>query len=180
MFDTIYNNDPIEYLQHRYSYYIGIIIIANWIPTYGCAFSLANVSLPLNITNIEGQVGNNYNSSFKPVGDSRINLNACFAGDQLVSLENGETVPIAKVIIGDRVLSFSPNDNQFVFSPVVAIPHEKNELVSEFNSITTIGNDNIKLTSTHLIPTSDDCNSDTFTLKQAHHVMKGVLLSAYM
>ena len=96
-----------------------------------------------------------------------------------MSLDNGETIPIAKVVIGDRVLSFSPNDNQLIYSPVVAIPHDKNEMVSEFNSITTIENHNIKLTSTHLIPTSDDCNSDTFTLRQADHVMKGAFLSAY-
>ena len=39
---------------------------ANWIPTYGCAFSLADVPLPLKITNIYGQDGNS-NPSFKPV-----------------------------------------------------------------------------------------------------------------
>ena len=29
-----------------------VIIIANWIPTYGCAFSLENIHLPLNVTDI--------------------------------------------------------------------------------------------------------------------------------
>jgi intein/homing endonuclease len=45
------------------------------------------------------------------------------------------------------------------FSPVVYIPHEKNEIVEEIIKIVTITGKAIKLTRTHMI-LSGECDSD--------------------
>ena len=52
--------------------------------------------------------------------------NACFAADELVTLENGATKTMADLTVGDRILTVNAKGEQ-VFSDVAYLPHGKNE-----------------------------------------------------
>jgi hypothetical protein len=76
----------------------------------------------------------------------------CFSGDSLIYLENGDTKKIEDAVLGDEILSYSLIGNKFVYSPIIAIPHEKNNILRKFVVIETSGDKKIKMTETHLIP----------------------------
>jgi hypothetical protein len=72
----------------------------------------------------------------------------CFSADSILYLENGETKQIQNAKLGDKILSYNLKKNEYKFSPIIAIPHEKNSQVAEFIQI----NNSIKITKTHLLP----------------------------
>jgi hypothetical protein len=78
------------------------------------------------------------------------NKNTCFSKDTLLQLENGKTIKISDAKIGDKILSYSKD--KLIYSPIISIPHEKNNILSKFIEIKTVSGKNIKMTEFHLIP----------------------------
>jgi hypothetical protein len=74
----------------------------------------------------------------------------CFSKDTLLQLEDGSTINITDAKIGDKILSYS--NNKLTYSPIIAIPHPTNNILSKFIEIKTSTGKNIKMTESHLIP----------------------------
>jgi len=85
---------------------------------------------------------------------------SCFSKDSLLKLENGNTIKIENAKIGDIILSYSSKENKLSYSPIVAIPHEKNNILSKFIKFTTNSGKSIKMTEKHLIPVLKKQNSN--------------------
>jgi intein/homing endonuclease len=97
---------------------------------------------------------------------------SCFANDSIIYLENGETKRIEDAEVGDKILSYN-SKNAFVYSPIVAIPHPKNNILSEFVVIKTANNKTIKATGQHLIPIM---KNDKLELVEANNIQIDDLL----
>lgn len=91
----------------------------------------------------------------------------CFSGSETVTMESGEIVSIADVVVGDKVLSADNNGRTF-FSAVVSIPHSRNEDPSRFSHITTSTGKDVKMSPDHLLP-AGTCGG-VFSLVQAEDV----------
>mmetsp|Transcript_30584 Transcript_30584/g.31127 ORF Transcript_30584/g.31127 Transcript_30584/m.31127 type:complete len:224 (+) Transcript_30584:65-736(+) len=74
----------------------------------------------------------------------------CFSAVDTVQVEVGGVKQISDVRIGDRVLSYSSAAKDFVYSTVVAVPHEPNSITASFIRIATKSKE-IKMTPGHLI-----------------------------
>jgi hypothetical protein len=61
----------------------------------------------------------------------------CFSKDSKIKLEDGSFINISDVMNGDKILSYSPQKKEFIYSPVVYIIHEKNDNFSTFIEIKT-------------------------------------------
>ena len=114
---------------------------------------------------IDGKCYNNndVNDSYFPDGkkcitnecwtkSSSVGGNGCFSKDSKIKLEDGSFKNISEVKNGDRILSYSPQKDEFVYSPVVYIIHEKNDDFSTFIELKTEKNKNIRMKTNHLIP----------------------------
>jgi hypothetical protein len=75
---------------------------------------------------------------------------SCFAGSQLVLLQNGKYIPISEVMIGDYILTANKN-KELSFSPVRFLPHKKNNTYTTFIEIKSNKNKILKLTENHSI-----------------------------
>lgn len=75
---------------------------------------------------------------------------SCFAGSELILLENGQYKKISDISIGDIILTADKNYN-LSYSPVIFLPHEKNNIETQFIQITSNKNNTIKLTPEHNI-----------------------------
>ena len=84
--------------------------------------------------------------------DDKSDKKDCFSKDSKIKLEDGSFINISEVKNGDKILSYSPQKKEFVYSPVVYIIHEKNDDFSTFIEIKTEKNKKITMTSNHLIP----------------------------
>lgn len=76
----------------------------------------------------------------------------CVSGDSVIYLENGETKQIQDAKLGDKILSYNLKKNEYAYSPIVAIPHEKNNQLDNFIELKTSGDKTIKMTEKHLLP----------------------------
>jgi len=74
----------------------------------------------------------------------------CFAGSESVMLESGNTKLISEVKVGDVILA-AGKSGKTLFSEVIAVPHKKNSVVSDFSVISTESGRDIKMTPDHLI-----------------------------
>ena len=79
---------------------------------------------------------------------------ACFAGSELILLENGQYKKISEISIGDIILTADKNYN-LSYSPVIFLPHEQNNIKTQFIQITSNKNNTIKLTPEHNIIAND-------------------------
>ena len=77
--------------------------------------------------------------------------NACFAGSEQVTMENGATKAMADVQVGDRVLTINAKGEQ-VFSDVVYLPHGRNEQRATFAQVSTASGRDLKMTMNHILP----------------------------
>jgi len=75
---------------------------------------------------------------------------ACFAGTELVLLVNGKYKPIQDIKIGDYILTANKY-YKLSFSPVIFLPHTKNNIKASFIKITSNKNKILKLTPEHNI-----------------------------
>lgn len=84
---------------------------------------------------------------------------------------------ISEVSLGDRVLAYSPASQSFSYSQVVAIPHEKNDLIAVFQHIVTVDRHELVLTPDHLL-LAGECSQGTngLSLFAAASVSRGLCL----
>ncbi|GMT36847.1 hypothetical protein PFISCL1PPCAC_28144, partial [Pristionchus fissidentatus] len=78
----------------------------------------------------------------------------CFSGDLMVQTAEGPKA-MRELKTGDEVLSIE--ENMVSFSPIIMFLHRDEELLAEFNVITTASGESVKLTNEHLIYVTD-CN----------------------
>lgn len=83
------------------------------------------------------------------------------------------------VTVGDRILSYSVKQNEFVFSPVVALLGRNPDGNTEFSELWTADGESLALTPDHLVQ-AGSCESSTtsFGLKQARKVVVGECLAS--
>lgn len=85
-----------------------------------------------------------------PSQNPATSLFSCFAGTEVVSLEQGSFLPISEVKIGDRILS----GNAFGltrFATVISVPHGINHIQVIFLQLQLANGLDIKLTAEHLL-----------------------------
>ena len=90
---------------------------------------------------------------------------SCFSKDSLLTLEDGSNIKISDAKVGQKILSCS--NNVLKFSSIVSIPHERNNISSQFIKLVTSSGKSIKMTPYHLLPVQ---NGDLFTLTCANDV----------
>ena len=95
---------------------------------------------------------------------------ACFAGSEVVTMENGASKSIAEVQIGDRILS-ADVQGKTSFSDVVYIPHSANTIEATFVMLTTETGRNVKMTTNHILP-AGQCGA-AMTVRRADAVSAG-------
>jgi len=96
---------------------------------------------------------------------------SCFSGDSLLTLKNGESIPMSKATVGQEILSYSYEKGAFLYSPIVWLPHAENTDGSDFVKIDTKSGLSLTLTKDHLVPSgSCDANPSSYSLKRADHV----------
>jgi hypothetical protein len=127
----------------------------------------SNNSARAAVANSGGSSSNSSSTNITPTPSTIKNSGKkpdCFSKDSLLKLENGSSIKIEDAKIGDKILSYSLNKNSFIYSPIVAIPHEKNSIESDFIEIKTLSGKNIKMTSDHLIPVLKNKNNKFETI----------------
>jgi len=83
----------------------------------------------------------------------------CFPNSSKVFLEQDKTVEISEIKVGDKILSYDPKKNEYIYSPVVLIPHKKTEEKQLFLKITLDSGKSITMTPTHYIPIYNNMNN---------------------
>ena len=96
---------------------------------------------------------------------------SCFAGSELLTLEDGHTKAMVDVQVGDRVLTINAMGEQ-VFSDVVYLPHDRNEEEATFAVISTESGRDLKMTLNHMLP-AGACALSTLPLVAAGEVNVG-------
>lgn len=76
----------------------------------------------------------------------------CFSGSETVEHESKGVISIQDIHIGDRILSADITGRFTKFSPVIAIPHKKNDMKAMFHEITTSSGAHIRMSPQHLLP----------------------------
>ena len=87
-------------------------------------------------------------------------------------MESKETKPIEDVVVGDRILT-ADSLGVLSFASVIAVPHDKNDIVANFVKITVDGVRDIKITTEHLLPFSSSCLASDFEITMASKVLIG-------
>ena len=90
------------------------------------------------------------------VADSSIAVKTggCFPGESLVRLESGETVPMSRLSVSDRVLT-TDVAGHLAYSPVFMFLHRDDDLPTAYYSIETAAGRTITLTPDHLVYVAD-------------------------
>lgn len=95
-------------------------------------------------------------------------------------MESGSVKALKEVVVGDRILSYSAKQNEFVFSPVVALLGRNPDGNTEFSELWTADGESLALTPDHLVQ-AGSCEasaSSSFALKQAKKVVVGECLAS--
>jgi len=87
----------------------------------------------------------------------------CFAGTELLTLENGATKALSEVAVGDRVLTVDAQTGAYVYSDIVYLPHGKNTARATFTVLATEAGRDLKMTANHVLP-AGACTSPTTAL----------------
>ena len=93
-----------------------------------------------------------------PVASPSSSSGSCFSALDTVRLESGQIKIMSEVTIDDRVHAYVSASKEFIYSSVIAIPHEKNDITATFTKLRTTSGKTINLTPSHLIP-SGVCGS---------------------
>ena len=75
---------------------------------------------------------------------------SCFTKNSVLQLKTGEKLPICEAIVGQEILSWSFSQS-FHYSPIVCIPHNKNDTNAEFIQFKTNSGKTIRMTPDHLV-----------------------------
>jgi len=84
----------------------------------------------------------------------------CFSGDDTMLLEDGKTVSLSDIKLGDRVLTHT--GSKFGYSEVIYLPHKKNNDIADFVKLTLLSGKSISMSRQHLI-FADQCNAEDFS-----------------
>jgi len=76
----------------------------------------------------------------------------CFAGTELLTLQNGATKELSEVAVGDRVLTVNGKTGEQVYSDIVYLPHGKNTARATFTVLATETGRDVKMTANHVLP----------------------------
>ena len=128
---------------------------------------LAGINQPYTISSLVAPVSLGGNNNLGTNAAS----NACFAGSEQVTMENGESKAMEKVQIGDRILTVNANGEQ-VFSDVAYLPHGKNQQRATFAQVSTATGRDLKMTLNHMLP-AGACALSTLPFVAASAVMVG-------
>ena len=109
--------------------------------------ALANAGFPASV--YAASVANQ-SPTPSPVASSSSSA-SCFAGTELLQLESGDAVPLARVQVGDRVLSVN-TQGEAVYSDVVYVPHGSNRERATFTLLATESGRDLKMTLDHILP----------------------------
>jgi len=115
------------------------------------------------------------NNKALPDTSKKSNEPSCFSGDSVIYLENGETKQIQDAKLGDKILSYNLKKNEYKYSPIIAIPHEKNSQLDNFIELKTSGGKTIKMTETHLLPVLKK-SASSFKLLSAYKIEIGDII----
>lgn len=102
---------------------------------------------------------------------------SCFAGEELITLESGQRIPIRTATVGDTIL-VADEAFRLSYSPIIAIPHEENSVISQFVDILTESGKTIRMTPDHIIPSGYCLPSAPLTLVSAAEVAIGSCLQS--
>jgi len=105
---------------------------------------------------------------------------SCFAGSEVVRLASGETKAIADVVVGDSIEVYSVRDKDIHFSDVIAVPHAKNSIVTDFQHIVTEQGSDVKLTADHLLPAGTCGSATELPLSRAADVEVGACIQTVL
>lgn len=94
-------------------------------------------------------------------------IGACFPDHESVQLENGTTLPMSALSLGDRVLAVRSADGRPVFDTVIAFLHRSRSQAAEFVVLRTASG-SISLTPDHLMMTTVGSSSSTGALSAQH------------
>ena len=78
----------------------------------------------------------------------------CFSGDSLLTLEDSTGKAFRDLAVGDVILSADRN-GKVSPSPVVFLPHNKNNITRQFDQIETASGNVLTMTRNHLLPLCD-------------------------
>jgi len=79
---------------------------------------------------------------------------ACFHGNSTVLLQSGASKPLSELIIGEFIKTYDAEGN-FSFSPIMKLPHAKNNEPAAFLTLKTETGKKVDMTSDHFIPKCD-------------------------
>ncbi|GMT06370.1 hypothetical protein PENTCL1PPCAC_28544, partial [Pristionchus entomophagus] len=118
--------------------------------------------------------GSNYNpyqgyqgQAAQPGLNGLFNQMQCFSGDLIVQTIDGPK-RMSELKTGDEVMSIE--ENMVSFSPIIMFLHRDEEQLAEFNVITTVNGDSVKLTNEHLMHVSDCEAASPLVLVRAKEV----------
>jgi Hint module len=75
----------------------------------------------------------------------------CFAGSEMLVLEDGRSISLSAARVGDRVLAYSSTTGEYVYTPIVVLPHPPNMDEAWFVHIQLQSGIDIKVTRDHLL-----------------------------
>jgi len=87
----------------------------------------------------------------------------CFSGDDVVTLESGQSMRFAEISVGDRILSADKAGN-IHYSDVVFLPHEQNNKQATFVELNTSTGNKLRATKNHLIVTCSGATASAGSL----------------
>jgi len=93
-------------------------------------------------------------TGYYTMGYNSISDDACFSGDDTLTLESGEAKRLSEVAIGDKVQTADAN-GVLSFSEVVALPHAANNKLASFVNVATASGKSVKATKMHLLQQCD-------------------------
>jgi len=96
---------------------------------------------------------------------------SCFAGTELVTLEDGASKAISEVAMGDRILTVNARGEQ-VYSDVAYLPHGKNVVQAVFTVVSTETGRDLKMTANHMLP-AGACTAASLPVVAAGQVAVG-------
>ena len=134
----------------------------------------SNFATEANVDRLSYATGFNITTYYltPPTSSSPSSSGFCFAGSETVVMESKETKAIEDVVVGDRILT-ADSLGILSFASVIAVPHDKNDIVANFVKITVDGLRDIKITTEHLLPFSISCLASDFEITMASKVLIG-------
>lgn len=145
---------------------------------YGLTGGTAPSAAPVIRSNAPLAPGQSYTPSLKAPSSASggsVSQSSCFAGSETLLMENGATITMEEVQVGDKVLVASLDGKSTFYSAVMVSPHAANSIEARFVQLTTVSGKDVKMTADHLLM-SGVCGGP-LSLVQASSVKVGACLA---